>query len=179
MKTFDVDNPIWEVIGNVVSAVTNVPLDRLVKKTKNIKDSLDDQNETWQRIALMLGWNRWDLRMDKPEEVQQIKEEIKKEKAEARKEKYRIEKEQREKEKEKQKIEEGKKKQAKEKEEGKELTCLKCKNPVVAGKKYCTVHEKAEQRADGKKSQCKKIKSNGKRCGMQTSSKSGYCYYHY
>ena len=178
MKTFDVDNPIWEVIGNVVSAVTNVPLDRLVKKTKNIKDSLDDQNETWQRIALMLGWNRWDLRMDKPEEVERIKEEIKKEKAEARKEKYRIEKEQREKEKEKQKIEEGKKKQAKEKEEGKELTCLKCKNPVVAGKKYCTVHEKAEQRADGKKSQCKKIKSNGKRCGMQTSSKSGYCYYH-
>ena len=84
MKTFDIDNPIWEVIGNVVSAVTNVPLDRLVKKTKNIKDSLDDQNETWQRIALMLGWNRWELRMDKPEEDERIKEEIKKEKAEAR-----------------------------------------------------------------------------------------------
>ena len=126
----------------------------------------------------MLGWNRWDLRMDKPEEVQQIKEEIKIEKKEKKKEEQKIKKEIKKKEEEKKKIEEGKKKQAQEKKEKKQVTCLKCKNPVVAGKKYCTVHEKAEQRADGVKSQCKQIKSNGKQCGMQTSSKSGYCYYH-
>ena len=48
----------------------------------------------------------------------------------------------------------------------------------MPGKKFCTIHEKVEQRKDGAKSQCKAIKSNGKRCKMQTSSKSGYCYYH-
>ena len=36
----------------------------------------------------------------------------------------------------------------------------------------CTVHEKAEQNETGTKSQCKKIKKGGKRCGMQTSNKS-------
>ena len=58
------------------------------------------------------------------------------------------------------------------------MTCLVCKLPVEKGKKYCTIHEKAEQRKDGKKRQCRKRKANGKRCGMQTASKSGYCYYH-
>ncbi len=29
-----------------------------------------------------------------------------------------------------------------------------------------------------KKIQCRKRKNDGKRCKMQTSSKSGYCYYH-
>ena len=43
---------------------------------------------------------------------------------------------------------------------------------------FCTVHEKTKQRKDGKLIQCKKIKSDGKRCGMQTSNQSGYCYYH-
>ena len=54
----------------------------------------------------------------------------------------------------------------------------RCSNPVVAGKSFCTVHEKVEQNETGKKSQCKKIKEGGKRCKMQTSNKSGYCYYH-
>ena len=54
----------------------------------------------------------------------------------------------------------------------------RCSNKVVPGKSFCTVHEVVKQRNDGKKRQCIKRKSNGKRCGMQTSSKSGYCYYH-
>ena len=33
-------------------------------------------------------------------------------------------------------------------------------------------------RSDGKKKQCNKIKSNGEKCKMKTSNKSGYCYYH-
>ena len=43
---------------------------------------------------------------------------------------------------------------------------------------YCTIHQKVDQRADGKKVQCKQVKSNGDRCKMKTSSKSGLCYYH-
>ena len=69
-------------------------------------------------------------------------------------------------------------KEKKEKQEGKQVTCLVCKLPVKEGKKYCTIHEKAPQRKDGKKTQCRRIKSNGKRCNMQTASRNGFCYYH-
>ena len=78
----------------------------------------------------------------------------------------------------KEKEAEGIEKQKKEKKEGKQVTCLVCKLPIEKGKKYCTVHEKKEQRRDKQKRQCIKRKENGKRCGMQTASKSGFCYYH-
>ena len=35
-----------------------------------------------------------------------------------------------------------------------------------------------EKREDGKQIQCKKIKSDGNRCKMKTTNKSGFCYYH-
>ena len=73
-------------------------------------------------------------------------------------------------------------KQKKEKEEGKQVTCIVCKLPIVEGKKYCTVHEKVKQRESGKETICtfmKQVsKKRKKRCGMQTSNKSGLCYYH-
>ena len=200
MNKFDIENPLYEVIGNIVSATTNIPLDRVVNKTKNIKQALNDQNEAWQRVALILGWQRWDLGMGKPEEVEIVRQEIKEEKKAARKEKARIKREEKKKQQEienQKLIEENIKKQEEErkkleeenknkpKEEKKEVTCAavnkhgkRCGNKVVPGKKFCTIHEKVEQRKDGAKSQCKAIKSNGKRCKMQTSSKSGYCYYH-
>ena len=54
----------------------------------------------------------------------------------------------------------------------------RCGLPVIPGKKYCTVHQKVKQREDGKEVKCKAVRTNGKRCGMQTANKSGYCYYH-
>ena len=50
----------------------------------------------------------------------------------------------------------------------------------VAGifKKGKETLKKQKERKDGKKTQCRKRKSDGKRCRMQTASKSGYCYYH-
>jgi hypothetical protein len=180
-RGFTLDNPIWSAIGNVIEGVTNLPLGRLSNKMLNLDNALDSNNEWWQRIALVMGWNTWDLGI-KDKDIEAIKEEIKTEKKEAKAEKRKSEKEQKKKEEEKKKIEEGKKKQAQEKKEKKQVTCLICKLPVAKGKKYCTVHEKKEQRDDGKKTQCKHIKNKGKknekRCGMKTSNKSGYCYYH-
>ena len=43
---------------------------------------------------------------------------------------------------------------------------------------FCTIHEKVESRKDGKQVQCSATKSNGKRCKMKTTNKSGRCYYH-
>ena len=63
-----------------------MPLDRAVKIVDNVKGSLDRENAAWQRIALLLGWNRWDL--DIPDrEVEKVKKDIKKRKAEEKKRK--------------------------------------------------------------------------------------------
>ena len=175
---FDIENPGIHAGANVVSATTNVPLDRLITKINNLKGAADVENETWQRIAQFMGYNRWDLGMDKPEAVVKVKEEIKEEKKIISKEKAKVKKEEKKKIEQQEKIEEGEKKQEQEKKEGKQVTCLVCKLPIAKGKKYCTIHEKKEQNETGKKTQCKKIKKDGKKCKMKTSNKSGYCYYH-
>jgi hypothetical protein len=54
----------------------------------------------------------------------------------------------------------------------------RCKKKIERGSTYCTIHDKVEQNEGGKKSQCKKVKKDGKKCKVKTSNKSGYCYYH-
>ena len=54
-------NPAYEMVGNVVSGVTNLPLDRLFRKINNVRASLDERNAAWQRIATLLGWSTWDV----------------------------------------------------------------------------------------------------------------------
>jgi len=176
-RGFTLDNPIWGGVGNVIEGVTNAPLGRISNMMLQLDNVLDSRNETWQRLALALGWNTWDLGIKDPD-IEAIKQDVKDKTKAASKEKTKIKREEKKKTDLKEKEAEGIEKQKKEKKEGKEVTCLVCKIPVVKGKKYCTIHEKAEQRSDGKKRQCRKRKKDGKRCGMQTSSKSGYCYYH-
>ena len=60
-KGFSLDNPAYEAVAKVVSATTNVPLDRVMYKIKNIEGALDEDNEIWQRIAMMGGWPKWQL----------------------------------------------------------------------------------------------------------------------
>lgn len=49
MNTFDYDNPMWEAVGNVTSALTNIPLDRLIRKTDNVREALNQDNTALQR----------------------------------------------------------------------------------------------------------------------------------
>ena len=79
METFDIDNPVWDAVGNVVESTTNVPLARLHRKTMNIREALNQENEAWQRIALALGWSRWDVGVSN-KEIEDIKKKIKKNK---------------------------------------------------------------------------------------------------
>ena len=60
-KGLSLDNPAALAIGQLVSATTNVPLDRGIKKLTNIKDAFDGENEEWMRIANILGWSKWEL----------------------------------------------------------------------------------------------------------------------
>jgi hypothetical protein len=64
-KGFSIDNPANLAIGNVVSAVTNIPLDRIVKKVENIKAASDSEIETYKKIFLLAGWSKWDLGIKK------------------------------------------------------------------------------------------------------------------
>jgi hypothetical protein len=177
METFDIDNPQWSAVTNYTEAFTNIPLNRLYNKTQNVRQALNNDHAAWERTLMFLGWSQYNLDLEN-KKMEGIKEDIKvKSKIESKK-KAKIKREEKKKADLKEKEAEGIEKQKKEKKEGKQVTCLVCKIPVVKGKKYCTIHEKAEQRKDGKKRQCRKRKKDGKRCGMQTSSKSGYCYYH-
>ena len=178
METFDIDNPQWSAYTSYTEAITNIPLNRLYNKTQNIRQSLNNQHSAYQRMLMFSGWSQWNIGIGDSEKIIEVKETIKKKKkvqskieSDIKKENARIEKEK-----------EGIEKQKKEKKEGKQVTCLACKLPIVSGKKYCTVHEKVKERKDGKKVQCKKMKQitkkKTKRCGVMTSNKSGFCYYH-
>ena len=188
MSKTDIDNPMYSAMFNLIEATTNTPTARLYNKMKNVREALDDDNEAWQRIALFMGWNRWDLGIQDDEimevknEISEIKKIEKKKKAEEKKqEKLEIKKQEFE-EKEKSFLEQQKKEK---KEKKKDIKCAavsqsgkRCRIKIVGNSSYCTIHQKVDKRTDGKKVQCKKIKGGGERCKMKTNNKSGLCYYH-
>ena len=63
---FHIDNPAYDAVANTTAALTNIPVDRAIRITDNARAALDKNNEAWQRIALTLGWNTWDLGIDPP-----------------------------------------------------------------------------------------------------------------
>jgi len=77
---FDLRNPAYNAVGNVVSGFTNVPLDRVFNKLNNVRASLNNQNATWQRIANFMGWNTWDVGSVADPNREKIKEKVKKDK---------------------------------------------------------------------------------------------------
>jgi len=83
-RGFKVDNPAFSAIGNVIEAVTNIPLGRLSNKLLNLDNALDSRNETWQRVALLLGWNTWDLGI-KDQDIEALGENIKERKKQEKK----------------------------------------------------------------------------------------------
>ncbi len=56
-----IDNPALEAAAKTISALGNVPADRLVKKLNNIKTATDEETKLWQSIALLMGWGEWEL----------------------------------------------------------------------------------------------------------------------
>jgi sporulation protein YlmC with PRC-barrel domain len=76
METFNINNPVWSVVSNTVEATTNLPANRVLNKTLNIDNALDNRYEYWQRIFMLAGWNRWNLGAENYE-LEEIKKEIK------------------------------------------------------------------------------------------------------
>ena len=55
------DNPALSAGANIISATTNVPLDRALRKAQNIEAAMSDEAEWWQKTALLMGWPSWEL----------------------------------------------------------------------------------------------------------------------
>mgnify|MGYP003125586273 FL=1 len=62
---WSLDNPAFLAAANVISALTNIPLDRLVKKVNNVTDATGQDLELWERLALLGGWQDWEIGLDK------------------------------------------------------------------------------------------------------------------
>jgi len=60
-KGFSLDNPAYLAGAQVVSGLTNIPLDRAISKINNIRGIMSEQSEKWQKVALALGWSTWDV----------------------------------------------------------------------------------------------------------------------
>ena len=161
MSTWDIDNPLWDAISTGVEGLTNAPINRLYRKLMNLRAGLDSENAWWQRVAVTLGWSRWDVGIEN-KEVEKVKQIVKSPKfknSDQIKENIKLRKE--------------------------DGGCAavsrsgnRCRNKALTGKNFCTIHDDVEQSESGEKKQCKGRRTNGERCKMQTSSKSGYCYYH-
>ena len=75
------DNPAVLAVANVISATTNLPTDRVVMKLQNIKDASNSDFETWQRICMLMGLNKWAIGAkdeDLEAEMKAIEERLKK-----------------------------------------------------------------------------------------------------
>ena len=58
---FNLNNPAYLAFAQVVSGLTNVPLDRAIQKINNLRAVTSDSSDKWQKVALLMGWSTWDL----------------------------------------------------------------------------------------------------------------------
>ena len=72
-KGFSLDNPAYLAGANVVSAATNLPLDRVIKKMDHIRAASNSELETYKRIFLLAGWSKWDLGIKEPKKPKKSK----------------------------------------------------------------------------------------------------------
>ena len=188
MSKLDIDNPLYDATFAATEAVTNIPLSRLHNKFLNIREALNSDNETWQRIAMLLGWSRWSFGIQSSDVMsakQEVKE-IKKQEAEERREQKKIEKEAEREAANQALIDSNIEEQQQQRDDGvdeSEIGCAainrsgkRCGKTVLPGQNFCTIHEEVPQQTN--EVQCSHIKANGDQCKMKTKNKSGKCYYH-
>ena len=54
-------SPSYDMVGELSSALFNLPLDRAVDEINAVTEALDSRNTSWQRLALVMGWRQWDV----------------------------------------------------------------------------------------------------------------------
>ena len=71
-KGVSLDNPAYLAGSQVVSALTNIPLDRAIKKAENVAQATSQDLEAWERIALLGGWQDWELGIKEEKEEKPV-----------------------------------------------------------------------------------------------------------
>ena len=179
---FNIENPAYAALANIVSAFTNIPVDRAVGKINNIILASSSETEAMDRVALLMGWNAWDLGLTT--NAKKINTEVKARNKEEKKEVKKALNFKKKNDYSKKQEQDNIVKQKQEKKTGETVYCAyttkngRCKTPIEKGDTRCTIHQVVEQKKDGKQELCSKIKKNKKRCGVMTANKSGLCYYH-
>ena len=161
---WNIHNPGFNAMAQLISATTNIPVDRAIQKVQNILIASKSDTEVIDKVQLLLGWNPWDLNMDKVDVIQEAKEQVEIDKD--------IEKQKKKEEKlnENQNIID--KEVEKEKEENKDVNQCgatkkdgtgRCSEPVDKPGQKCQYHASEEEKA--KMVKCGFIKKNKKQCG--------------
>ena len=73
-KGFSLDNPAAMAGAKVISATTNIPLDRVLQKIDNVQGALSEEADWWQTTAMLGGWPRWSIMPERDEYVTKSKE---------------------------------------------------------------------------------------------------------
>ena len=68
-KGFSLDNPAAMAGAKIISATTNVPLDRVLQKADNIEGALSEEADWWQSTLMFGGWPRWDIMSEEKGDV--------------------------------------------------------------------------------------------------------------
>ena len=84
MEYSDQDNPIFSAVTSQIEAFTNVPVNRLYNKVRNVRDALNSDYTNMQRTLLFLGWSRYNLGIEDTK-IKEVKEDIKQKKKEEKK----------------------------------------------------------------------------------------------
>ena len=80
MELFDIDNPIWSAVTNIIESTTNLPLNRMYNKTVNTRNALDNQYTAFQRALFVSGYTTWSLNLGDTQKMKDIKEDVKEKK---------------------------------------------------------------------------------------------------
>ena len=178
---FRIENPNLNKWANIIEGTTNFPLARMVNKANNLEEAITGDHETWKRVALIGGWDKWSLNV-KDEELEAAKVEAKRKRKEEKK-----------KIKEQEKIKKQKEEEERKKKEGiKKVQCsgirsngqrcsimIETKNETALCQHHKTRKEGEDKDGDGlKEYRCTATKSNGQRCNNYTENKNKKCYAH-
>ena len=181
---WNIENPELRKWASIIEAVTNIPTARLLNKSNNLEEAITGDHLMWQRIAMVMGWNRWDIGV-KDEELEAARETVKEEKKKKKEEKKIEDK--------KAKEEEKKKEEERKKKEG--IKTVRCSGTNSSGQRCglttetkaktwkCFHHSKSKEGSDVdgdgiKEYRCTATKTNGRRCKNRTENTNKKCYAH-
>ena len=68
METFDIDNPVWSAVANIITSTTNIPTSQVYRNIQNTRSALDSRYETWQRALMFMGWSKYNIGADDVEQ---------------------------------------------------------------------------------------------------------------